>query len=93
MNVHGNAKVCLASLNLVPMTMQRMTIKSNALMMAAYVNVRYLQVLQEHVSFGGQTAFDCTNTSQKVSKINSLLYPNCSIYTINKYFLNSTVIV
>ena len=93
MNVHGNAKVCLASLNLVPMTMQRMTIKSNALMMAAYVNVRYLQVLQEHVSFGGQTAFDCTNTSQKVTKMNSLLYPNCSIYTINKYFFNSTIIV
>ena len=54
-----------------------MTIKRNALMMAAYVNVKYLQVLQEHVSFGVQTTIDCTNTSQKVSKIDNLLYPNC----------------
>ena len=73
MNVRSNAKVYLASLFLVPTTMQRMTIKRNALMMAAYVNVKYLQVLQEHVNFGVQTTTDCTNTSQKVSKINSLM--------------------
>ena len=97
MNVHSNVKVCLASFCLEPTTMQRMrmTIKRNALMMAAYVNVRYLPVLQEYVNLTVIEAIDCTNTSQKVIKINSLMYPNCfyKIHIINKYLVTSTAIV
>ena len=44
MNVDSNARVCLASSCLELTTIEIMKIKRNALMMAAYVDVRYLQV-------------------------------------------------